>query len=192
METTTKKELIFAPNSINGLKLLKAIDLLFNIDVVYPISGSVFIKYTTGREINVIEASESKDCDDCHQVEMLNSEEIASLRKDLRYYEEDSCWCLNRKELSAICYVIYHVMDIIEAIKQKNFFHFLNNKEVKLIADAHKLTNDKFTQFFTGKFSVPWTIYILAKIRSFELAEHADIINQFIEKVMMVDKIINA
>jgi hypothetical protein len=202
-------QMIFAPSSINGLSFFKAAGLLFhwlplgNEDDAEEVSD-LYVKYTSGHTIEVLEANaaETKSGDDFHPVETLNFDELEILRKKIAkmicssHVNQDACfdypgtfWWLTRKELTAICFAVYRVMDIIAAINEGNFDYFLNIKAVKLIADAYYISNNTFAVILTGK-SVATVIPVLAEIMSVRLSEHGDIIAPFLNTVKMVDKLI--
>jgi hypothetical protein len=150
MATIEQEMFVLPPNAtINGLSL-KKVGRVFT-DVKRDDNNVDRISYTFGPNYNitVMEVNGKTDVKDCYRVELPNIEERERLNeKILQIISSDSACQLTRKELTTVCYAVYLVKDIIEALAEQKYENFIKNPAVKLIAERYSLEKENLIKFF--------------------------------------------
>jgi hypothetical protein len=97
------------------------------------------------------------------------------------------------KQLTAICYEIYIVMEIIEALTEQKFENFINNPVVKLVSDRREQTDEEVEALFKTWLSEGFSLFEAVEnfCKSFKgTKEQCELVNRFVNLVQFLEQII--
>ncbi len=157
-------EYILLPEKINGVGIEYAVfPISTEIKTPYPPSSSnPSVKYTIeDDEVTVFGVSKTYEPDmHSYQVETLSKSELKDIFVRINQYIENpgEAVMLTRKELTAICYSFFRVMDHIEAFSKKKYTKILKSSVGKMIIDVYAMSDEKIDNGFEGKTLSEWVI----------------------------------
>jgi hypothetical protein len=197
-------ESIRLPSSIKRIPIYNAAFLMFvDWKKLFPETSSEtssepdFAKYSiVDAEIDDIEMMPGQDGTDTdiHEVVKLTQEELNDLHDKInQYVTTDTVPMVTSKQLTAICYEIYIVMEIIEALTEQKFENFINNPVVKLVSDRREQTDEEVEALFKTWLSEGFSLFEAVEnfCKSFKgTKEQCELVTRFVNLVQFLEQII--